>query len=202
MSRETVDLLGQVLDRSVWLHIEEDPDVPAHDDEVALPRPVAVGPARREPTLETQPARRNRAAQRTEPTLRVDLELTVLPEPGGRTVAQTKQTFVLSYDLWEERFAVTLAGPPPRSTSYLTSSAAEAWCLEQLTMSISAMGVHGQDGPFWVRLAYRIPEGEARPAQDNGGPYSLQGLLDVFTPRRKGQEWSHSIEAGPFRIKQ
>ena len=135
-------------------------------------------------------------------SLRVDLELTVLPEPGGKTVAQTKQTFVLSYDLWEERFAVTLAGPPPRSTSYLTSSAAEAWCLEQLTMSISAMGVHGQDGAFWVRLAYRIPEGEARPTQDDGGPYSLQGLLDVFTPRRKGQEWSHSIEAGPFRIRQ
>jgi hypothetical protein len=134
-------------------------------------------------------------------SLRVDLELDVLPEPGASAAAQTKQTFVLSYDLWEERFAVTMAGKAPRSTAYLTSSAAEAWCLEQLTMSISAMGPLGQDGPFWIRLSYRIPEGEARSTDDNDGAYSLQGLIDVFSPRRKEKEWSHTIEAGPFRLK-
>jgi hypothetical protein len=62
------------------------------------------------------------------------------------------------------------------------------------------MGSLGQAGPFWVRLGYRIPEGEARPAADNG-VISLQGLIDVFSPRRKAQEWTHTIEAGPFRIK-
>ena len=135
-------------------------------------------------------------------SLRVDLELNVLPEPGAKGAAQTKQTFVLSYDLWEERFAVTMAGSPPRSTAYLTASAAEAWCLEQLTMSVSAMGALARDGQFWVRLAYRIPEGEVRPATSDAGVYSLQALIDAFSPRRKEQEWSHTIEAGPFRLKQ
>ena len=42
-------------------------------------------------------------------SVRVDLELEVLPRPGAAAAAQRRQTFVLSYDLWEERFAVTLA---------------------------------------------------------------------------------------------
>lgn len=134
-------------------------------------------------------------------SLRVDLELHVLSEPGGTAAAQTKQTFVLSYDLWEERYAVTMAGKAPKSTAYLTSSAAEAWCLEQLTMSVSSMGAFGQDSQFWVRLGYRIPEREVQPESGNGGVYSLQGLIDAFSPRRKEKEWSHSIEAGPFRLK-
>ena len=39
-------------------------------------------------------------------TVRVDLDLAVLPGPGGTAAAHGRQTFVLSYDLWEERFAV------------------------------------------------------------------------------------------------
>ncbi len=78
-------------------------------------------------------------------SVRVDLELDVLPGPGGAAAAQGRQTYVLSYDLWEERFAVTLVGPPPRSIAYLTSVAAETWCLEQLTVPVSALGRLGRE---------------------------------------------------------
>src|SRR5687768_17159277 len=67
-------------------------------------------------------------------SVRVELHLTVLPRPGATPTAERRQTFALSYDLWEERFAVTQAGVPSRSISHLTSAAAEAWCLEQLTV--------------------------------------------------------------------
>ncbi len=70
-------------------------------------------------------------------SVRVDLDLAVLPRPGDPAAARSRQTFVLSYDLWEERFAVTLVGTPPQSVAYLTSTAAEAWCLEQLTVPVS-----------------------------------------------------------------
>jgi hypothetical protein len=40
-------------------------------------------------------------------SVRVDLELAVLAKPSAAAAAQSRQTFVLSYDLWEERFAVT-----------------------------------------------------------------------------------------------
>jgi len=133
-------------------------------------------------------------------SLRVDLDLAVLPGAGAAAVTRSHQTFVLSYDLWEERFAVTLVGPPTRSTAYLTAAAAEAWCLEQLTVPVSAMGSLGKDGPFWVRLEYRIPEGETAPPADAADGSALQALIDALSRRRKAQEWTHAIEAGPFRL--
>jgi hypothetical protein len=137
--------------------------------------------------------------------VRVDLDIAVLPKSGAASVAQAKQTFVLSYDLWEERFAVTLvgtpSGTPSRSVAYLTSAAAEAWCLEQLTVAVSALGSLGKDVPFWIRLEYRILDNDPTPPVDNGSGYSLQGLIDTMSRRRKAQDLSHVIEAGPFRLK-
>jgi hypothetical protein len=132
-------------------------------------------------------------------SVRVDLELGVLPKSGASSVAQSRQAFVLSYDLWEERFAVTLVGPPAKSAAYLTTAAAEAWCLAQLTVSVSALGALGTDAPFWVRLEYRIQEGAAASPADDG--YTLQGLIDALSRRRKAQEWTHALEAGPFRLR-
>ena len=134
--------------------------------------------------------------------LRIDLELGVLPGPGGAAAAQARQTFVLSYDLWEERFAVTQAGPPPRSMAYLTSAGAEDWCLEQLTIPVSALGRLGRELPFWIRLGYRVQDDEAAPAADNGVEFTLRGLIDALSRRRRSAPPAHAIEAGPFRLPQ
>lgn len=134
-------------------------------------------------------------------SVRVDLDLAILPGAGAAGVAHGRQTFVLSYDLWEEKFAVTQVGGPSRSTAYLTSVAAEAWCLEQLTVPVAAMGSLGRDVPFWIRLEYHILDGDPAPAADNGGGYTLQTLIDALSRRRKAQEWTHAIEAGPFRLR-
>jgi hypothetical protein len=133
-------------------------------------------------------------------SVRVDLDLAVLPRAGASSVAQGRRTFVLSYDLWEERFAVTQVGPPPKAVTHLTSSGAEAWCLEQLTIPVSALGPLGRDRPFWVRLEYRILEGDAAPASDDGGGFTLQTLIDALSRRRKANEWMNALEAGPFRL--
>ena len=129
----------------------------------------------------------------------MDLDLAILPSAGAAGVAHGRQTVVLSYDLWEERFAVTLVGPPARSAAYLTSSAAEAWCLDQVTVSLDAMGTLARDRPFWVRLEYRIQDGASVSKPDEG--FTLQGLIDTLSRRRKAQEWTHTIEAGPFRLR-
>ena len=61
-------------------------------------------------------------------------------QPRGAVVAQARQSFNLSFDLWEERFAVTRVGTPPRSVSHLRSREAEAWCLEHLTVPRADLG--------------------------------------------------------------
>jgi hypothetical protein len=134
-------------------------------------------------------------------SVRVDLELAILARTGAAAVAQSRHGFVLSYDLWEERFAVTRVGVPSRSAAYLTSSAAEAWCLENLTVPVSALGSLGRTLPFWIRLEYRILDNDPVPAADNGAGYTLQSLIDMLSRRRKAREWTHAIEAGPFRLR-
>jgi hypothetical protein len=134
-------------------------------------------------------------------TVRVDLALDVLPGPGGAAAAQGRQTYVLSYDLWEERFAVTQVGSPSRSIAYLTSAGAEDWCLEQLTVPLSALGRLGRDLPFWIRLGYRVQDADL-PAADDGADFTLRGLVDALSRRRRNIPLTHSVEAGPFRLPQ
>jgi hypothetical protein len=133
-------------------------------------------------------------------SVRVELDLGVLSRPGDSAAARSQQVFVLSYDLWEERFAVTQAGPPSRSNAYLTAAAAEAWCLEQLTVPVSELGRHGRDLPFWIRLGYRVLATDT-PVPDNGAAdFSLRGLVEALSRRRRSEPLTHSIEAGPFRL--
>jgi hypothetical protein len=133
-------------------------------------------------------------------SVRVDLELAVLAKPRTAAAAQNRQTFVLSYDLWEERFAVTHAGTSPQSISHLTLSAAQAWCIERLAVPLNALGRLGRDRPFWIRLAAQMQEMDARPDVDNGAVFTLRGLIDALSRRAPSHDATQSTEAGPFRL--
>jgi len=131
-------------------------------------------------------------------SVRVDFELTVLSKPEGPVVKQTVQGFTLSFDLWEERFAVSRAGSPPRSISHLRAADAENWCLENLTMSISSLGI-GRDTPFWLRLVYRVQD-LAPVTEDPGDRYTLRALIDRLSRRREEADLAKSVSGGPFRL--
>jgi hypothetical protein len=97
------------------------------------------------------------------------------------------------------RFAVTHVGPPSRAISHLTPSDAEAWCLDRLTVPVSALGQLGRDAPFWIRVEYRAQEGDrAADATDTG--FTLRGLIDRLSRRRQSDDLTGRTEAGPFYI--
>ena len=131
-------------------------------------------------------------------SVRVDFELTVLSKPEGPIVKQFVQVFTLSFDLWEERFAVSRTGSPPRSISHLRAKDAENWCLENLTMSVSSLGI-GRDTPFWLRLIYRAQD-LAPVAEESGARYTLQALIDRLSRRREEADLAKSVSGGPFRL--
>ncbi len=87
-------------------------------------------------------------------TVRIELAALVLPAPGKPPATAARRSFALSYDLWEERFAVTTVDTRSQSVSHLTMAAAEAWCVEQLAIPVSALGALGRDLPLWIRLEY------------------------------------------------
>jgi hypothetical protein len=132
-------------------------------------------------------------------SVRVELAALVLAGPGKSPAAATRRIFALSYDLWEERFAVTAVDARAQSVSHLVLAAAEAWCVEQVSIPVKSIGVLGRDRPFWVRLEYRVLEGDA--PTDPDSRYTLQGLIDALSRRRKAESSSRAVEAGPFRLR-
>ena len=132
-------------------------------------------------------------------SVRVELAAMVMPAPGKSVVATTRRIFALSYDLWEERFAVTTVDKRSQSVSHLAVAAAEAWCVDQVAIPVNALGALGRDLPFWIRLEYRILESDATTDQTDSG-YTLQALIDVLSRRRKTDSSTHALEAGPFRL--
>jgi len=130
--------------------------------------------------------------------VRIDFELSVLDKSQGSTVARAQHSFNLSFDLWEQRFAVTRIGQAPRSLSHLTRRAAEDWCLDNVTVPLTAMGRFARDTAFWVRIEYRVQNRAAGSAEES--TFTLQTLIDVLSRRREDQEQGKSMEAGPFRL--
>ncbi len=88
--------------------------------------------------------------------------------------------FVISYDIWEQKFKVTIPGPAPRSKTGLTGPQAESWCLENMAISASGLAT---DTPFFLRLELRAPkpkESSAAAADSGSGISILKSLPELF----------------------
>lgn len=128
-------------------------------------------------------------------SVRVELTVLVLPEKGRAALTSARRVFALSYDLWEERFAATAVESRSPSISHLTADAAVAWCIDQLAVPLTALDA---SDPFWIRLEYRILDGDDDASEESG--FTLKGLIDVLSRRRRSESLSDALEAGPFRL--
>ena len=107
------------------------------------------------------------------------------------------ERFAISYDLWEEKFAVTRLGTARIATSHLNNDHTQAWCLSQVM--IPADCVH-REQPVWMRMEVRVDEAKYSPLIFSSPPLSLNRLIEIFSrPASSGQErWM--AEAGPMKI--
>lgn len=108
--------------------------------------------------------------------------LTVAPA-GGAAVYRGEERFTVSFDLWEEKFAVVRAGAAPRSASHLSAAAAEAWCLDNLALPVPSLP---PDKAFVIKLECRVEEPDDEAGAENRSALTLAGLIDIFS--RKGRE--------------
>jgi hypothetical protein len=130
-------------------------------------------------------------------TVRYELELIAKTDRNGRTLARTMEQFAVSYDLWEEKFAVTKLGSPPRSISHLSASAAEAWCIDNISIPTSAISPNQQ---FWIQLDYRAGSSAASADPSDNSGFTLTGLIDIFSRRTRSEQVHGSEEIGPLRL--
>ena len=124
-------------------------------------------------------------------------QLTVSTDPQRTLFRRLPERFVVSYDLWEEKFSVTRLGGGPRSVSHLTAVAAEAWCLE--SMMVSAAGLDPQR-PFWLRFELRAADPREEAAVVGEPGINITRLIEIFSRRPRFDQPSWALEAGPLRL--
>jgi hypothetical protein len=129
-------------------------------------------------------------------TVHYTFQLVLSNQRNGAALARVDQRFALSYDLWEEKFAATKLASPSRSVSHLSAAAAEAWCLDNLTLPIAGLA---ESTPFWIRLEFRSEELKESPDPDGEG-FTLTGLIDIFSRRVRDDELRGVHIGGPLRL--
>ena len=122
-------------------------------------------------------------------------EASVTPEQGGKVITRVRERFIVSFDLWEERFAVVRAGPGGKAGSHFSAAGAEAWCLSSLQVPLPALT---PEKTFVIKLECWVDEGSSAGGSDSG--LTLSGLIDVLS--RKGRDAQSRWEAasGPLRL--
>jgi hypothetical protein len=121
------------------------------------------------------------------------LSVTVGAERGSARWGRVEERFVLSYDLWEERFSVVQAAPPRRTASHLTRDAAEAWCLDAVSPRAAPVPA---EKTFVVKLDCSVLEQE--PQSREG--LTLSALLDVFSRRAAAAQPHWEAWSPPLRL--
>ena len=130
-------------------------------------------------------------------TVKYQFQVAVRAERNGRVIARADERFSISYDLWEEKFAVTKLGSAPRSVSHLSAAAAEAWCIDNISVPVAAVAANPS---FWIRLDYRADNSnESADPPDNSG-FTLSGLVDIFSRRTRSEPVRGTEETGPLRL--
>ncbi|MFN7922731.1 MAG: hypothetical protein U0Q16_21680 [Bryobacteraceae bacterium] len=109
------------------------------------------------------------------------------------------ERFVVSYDLWEERYAVSTLRKPKSSAAGLTPRGVEQWCLERIVVPSVDLG---GASTVWAKLDVRAvdPERDAELFTREG--LSLTTLIDLVsrTNRSEEQHWSFDSGAVPASL--
>src|SRR5262245_13687218 len=76
------------------------------------------------------------------------VRVSTLTGKAGKILSSTEYRFVVSFDIFEEKFQVTRTMPSAKVSSHLSMTAAEAACNDGLELSITGVA---PSMPFWIR---------------------------------------------------
>jgi hypothetical protein len=125
-----------------------------------------------------------------------DFQLSVAAGAPGNIAERALDRFVVSYDLWEERFSVVRPGNIRKSSPRLLANAAESWCFENLYIPMSRLPL---DRDLWARLEIRSSEPkQGSPLNDAG--INLTTLIEIFSRPTRAQQEHWAVESAPFRL--
>jgi hypothetical protein len=126
-------------------------------------------------------------------TITYVLTFAITPENSKKPAFQFHKQFMVSYDLWEEKYSVAADGSP---AFRLTAANAEAWCLENMPIPIRSIP---EREPFMIRLECSIHEDSEKENGATSRPI-FADLIDIFSRKKKDPPQRWETAAGPFRL--
>jgi len=123
--------------------------------------------------------------------------LTLIAGQSGRTISHFEESFIVSFDLWEERYSVVQTTDSGRAASHLTAAAAEAWCLENMRAPLPAIS---PEKTFMIKLECRVADNEGVSGGDRSSPLTLGGLVDVLSRKSREAPARYEALSGPVRL--
>jgi hypothetical protein len=125
------------------------------------------------------------------------LKLIIAPQHAREAVVVLQEKFAISFDLWEEKYSVVQKKPDGRSATRLTSSAAEAWCLENMPVPVRSVP---ERQPFMIRLECFIDEGDAKENAESRSGLTLAAIIDAFSRKKPEETPRWEAAGGPFLL--
>ncbi|HTC35717.1 MAG TPA: hypothetical protein VK724_20245 [Bryobacteraceae bacterium] len=123
-----------------------------------------------------------------------DFQLTVASGSKTNVVARSLERFMVSYDVWEEKFSVVRVRDFRKSGMRLSASSAEAWCLENIFVPTGALPA----GQLWAHLEIRSVESKEPLAAGSG--INLATLIEIFSRPSRPEQDHWSVESAPFQL--
>ena len=108
-----------------------------------------------------------------------------------------RERLIVSYDLWEEKFAVKIPGFLVKPRAHLTAAQAEIFCIDNL--AYSALGLP-PDRPFWMKFELRTTTQKDLSSLMGDAGISIGTLIDIFSHKPGPGELSWTRTAGPLHL--
>jgi len=126
-----------------------------------------------------------------------DFQLTIAAGSKNNVVARAVERFVVSYDVWQEKFSVVRISDRRNGGMNSSASAAEAWCVNNIFVPGSKLPAGEQ---LWARLEIRTVDQRTSSGAVSDNGISIISLVELFSrpPRLQQDRWT--LETAPFRL--
>ena len=107
------------------------------------------------------------------------------------------ERFVVSYDLWEERFAVTTLRKPQTRVMGLAGGGVANWCLQNISLPLPRTA---SGDKLWMRLEVRAAENRREVDLSPEDGLSLATLVEALSRGAKSGDAQWSLDSGPVSL--
>lgn len=117
---------------------------------------------------------------------------------GNRQTVRRRafERFIVSYDLWSEKFAITGLRKPRAGITGVDAGAIASWCASRV--AVPASGIEPGE-PVWLKLEIRAADPKKDPALLDEG-LNLINLVEILSRPSRGEQQRWSVESAELRL--